>query len=60
MQTYTRKQTAEKLNISERTLDRYIKAGKLEVVKAGNTRASKVFITDAALNSFLKANVKKS
>jgi len=58
MKTYTRKQTAELLQISERTLDRYIRAGKLEVSKAGETIASKVFITEKAINKFLKANVK--
>ena len=56
MKTYTRKQTAELLQISERTLDRYIRAGKLEVSKA----ASKVFITEKAINGFLKAHTKKS
>ena len=58
MRTYTRRQTAELLQISERTLDRYIKAGKLKVSKAGNTRTSRVFITDTALDRFLKTNTK--
>jgi len=60
MQTYTRKQTAELLQISERTLDRYIRAGKLEVSKVSGARAGRVFITEKALDKFLKGNIKKS
>lgn len=58
IKTYTRKETADALKISERTLDRYIRSGKLKAVKVGNTRASKVIITETAINEFLTANSK--
>ena len=58
IKTYTRKETAETLKISERTLDRYIKAGKIRATKTGNARTSKVIITDQAIKEFLDGNSK--
>lgn len=58
IKTYTRKETADALKISERTLDRYIRSGKLKAVKFGNAKTSKVIITETAINEFLAENSK--
>lgn len=58
IKTYTRKETAQALKISERTLDRYIKAGKIRATKTSETRPGKVIITDQAIQEFLDGNSK--
>ncbi len=58
IKTYTRKETAELLKMSERTLDRYIRSGKIKATKTGAAKRSKVIITAAAINEFLEENTK--
>lgn len=58
IKTYTRKETAELLKMSERTLDRYIRSGKIKATKTGTAKRSKVIITAAAINEFLEENTK--
>lgn len=53
--TYTKKQIAEKLHVTVMTINNYIKAGKLEAVKIGNSR---VLITEESINRFIQENIK--
>ena len=53
--TYTKKEIADKLHVTVRTVNKYIKAGKLQAVKVG---ARRVLITETALNTFLESNAK--
>ncbi|MAS75054.1 MAG: DNA-binding protein [Verrucomicrobiales bacterium] len=50
---YTRKQVAEMLVVSTRTIDRWLDAGKLKRVKLGDRRGSIVRITHASLEKLI-------
>lgn len=54
--TYTKKEIAEKLHVTTKTIDNYIKAGKLKAAKLVNSR---VLITETAFNNFLEQYVKE-
>lgn len=56
METYTKVQVAKMLQVSVITIERLIKAGKLEAIKMGSGKTANVRITKEAYEQFLKNN----
>lgn len=54
----TRKEACESLCISIPTLDRWIKKGRLEVYKTGESRTCKVLVLESSIKKFLKNHKK--
>jgi len=58
MEFITREEAAKNFNVSERTLDRWIKKGALKAHKFGTSRNSLVRIPKSEIIKFLQKNKK--
>ena len=58
MEFITRKEAAKNLNVSERTIDRFIGRGALKAHKFGKSRNSSVRIQKGEIKKFLEKNKK--